>query len=1557
METAKQEAKRQNKQIEIESLHTENSTTVANPDGKTVGTYVHTAPIRVKKDGAWKAIDTTLVEDNGVIRPKVSKADVTLSAGGNTLLATARTGKGEAAIGAPGTLPKPELSGSTATYRSAYGPGVDLVITATPTGLRQEIVIRQRPAGKLDLRLAVKLPGGVKYGKDASGRPTLPAADAGGKATPLPPALLLDEKAARPDAAPDAGRMSTVPVTVEQTAKGPELRLAPDQGLLTDPEVTYPVRLLMDSTPWYGPGMPADTFISTTWKVGSANQNMDSLVAGKTNDGAVWRSYIRFDLSTAPFFGKKILNADVRPWNYIANACGAEVGDIAVRRITSDWTMNSLRWDNQPSATTSGQGIKGSGVGRDAYGNPCPNLPAQEVYYSIEGIVQAWSNGDPNYGLQVGALNEGGPLNYREYLSAEWAGIGGRGPVLFVEYEAPPKIKGIFMPYMQNPTVGDDLDNTFTSDTMPVAFPVTEEEALAHRENADDYFMEDSAVGFTVPDDMTQEEWLGAIGAEHTPEPEPSPPPTGPDTTPPTVIGTGPTNDAVDVTTGTQVRTSFSEPVTEAQVTVKDSTGTTVSGNSTMEMTSTVLAFTPSLPLTANTRYTAEVSRAKDAAGNILATPHTWSFTTGQADPDPTPTPTPVEHTVSLPVQTDTWLDNQGSLGPSGPILWAGAYGSTDPRAIERTYLKFDTSSLAGKTITDAKLELWNSSSYGCGDSGSGIKAQKVTTSWNADTLTWANQPSATSDGEAVAKDPGGCTGTPPTDVAWTWPLTGTVQAWASGQSNHGLLLRGVNESASAPLYDRGYHAAETEAVPAHPPALKVTYTDGTAPTPTPTPTSTPTPTPTSTPTPTPTSTPTSTPTPTRTYDPLCARSPQWSRGATYAEGTYVTHNDYVWAALKLGTWETRGEPGVDSKGWESRGYCWSTLVGERPSDIIAKMQNQPKTTGTSPSASAQVQAEPQPTTVTRDIKPSIGKMWTRPFTTEGGNAITSTTTPHLMAKTANPLGRPSGVEFEVEHDPKASSQGQGLIWSGTATNISSGTTGSLQVPGGKLADGWKVRWRARASADGVSGTWSGWQGLHIDVTGPAMPQPSIKSSVPTPTDASPKIQAAAARKFPYERMSYAECQKAVGDLNSPSNDNSLHRQAFSYKNSFSMCYSMWIGERDEDDEVDRSTDLISTAKWSARLTIIFYTHVGKAAKNGVPNVQARDAAKPDGTALSGVNSRQVKAWVRVDEVKIYDSNWKDNRFKVAFGEKGSNCDATYQENGQAKKLGYGREASVVQWRDGGDFEVTLDVPWDGFPHTDKMGTCSLEPSLKYMNNPELMDSYYRLNPLDHKGKEWDQSFICDSADWITAYSGGCVVDSIRPTFILDGNEKKVVRSAHHIWAALYRPSDTDPGRGTQKNIPGRIDRSNPGCERVNGVIGRCLHRTRDKAVIDKNRGVAIPACRVVKPGYKSPDSCDEYPFASTVEGASNSTYDYSVELIPVKDNCSSGSRLGVWYQRHRIRERSPFWVDVIVKGATRPSSGLPGIVVTNPFPDEALDYATCTVDGIGDNIPGPVVP
>ncbi|GAA4224652.1 hypothetical protein FHR32_006892 [Streptosporangium album] len=177
MQNATEEAKKQNKPIEIASLHTENSTTVANPDGKTLGTYVYSQPVRVKRDGAWKAVDTTLVAENGVVKPRAVKLDISLSDGGDTTLLTAKgeslgvnKGKaGEIEIAASNMLPAPKLSGNKAVYESAYGRGIDLVVTVTPTGFHREIVIRERPARQLTLLISADLPSGMSYGKTSSG--------------------------------------------------------------------------------------------------------------------------------------------------------------------------------------------------------------------------------------------------------------------------------------------------------------------------------------------------------------------------------------------------------------------------------------------------------------------------------------------------------------------------------------------------------------------------------------------------------------------------------------------------------------------------------------------------------------------------------------------------------------------------------------------------------------------------------------------------------------------------------------------------------------------------------------------------------------------------------------------------------------------------------------------------------------------------------------------------------------------------------------------------------------------------------------------------------------------------------------------------------------------------------------------------------------------------------------------------------------------------------------------------------------------------------------------
>ncbi len=53
--------------------------------------------------------------------------------------------------------------------------------------------------------------------------------------------------------------------------------------------------------------------------------------------------------------------------------------------------------------------------------------------------------------------------------------------------------------------------------------------------------------------------------------------------------------------------------------------------------------------------------------------------------------------------------------------------------------------------------------------------------------------------------------------------------------------------------------------------------------------------------------------------------------------------------------------------------------------------------------------------------------------------------------------------------------------------------------------------------------------------------------------------------------------------------------------------------------------------------------------------------------------------------------------------------------------------------------------------------------------NPEPMDSYKKLNPTLN-GKPFKPTLVGDSATWIKAYQGGCIVNTIRPVFILNGN-------------------------------------------------------------------------------------------------------------------------------------------------------------------------------------------
>ncbi len=99
------------------------------------------------------------------------------------------------------------------------------------------------------------------------------------------------------------------------------------------------------------------------------------------------------------------------------------------------------------------------------------------------------------------------------------------------------------------------------------------------------------------------------------------------------------------------------------------------------------------------------------------------------------------------------------------------------------------------------------------------------------------------------------------------------------------------------------------------------------------------------------------------------------------------------------------------------------------------------------------------------------------------------------------------------------------------------------------------------------------------------------------------------------------------------------------------------------------------------------------------------------------------------------------------------------------------------------------------------------------------------------------------------------------------------------------------------------------------------LTRTRDAARITANRAAARklyveqyaeePVCAAITDPDEPPGpcNCDEYPFASTNEGASSGAF--SVKRIDSADNQQVGTRLGNFFTSQRVVNGDPFYVNV----------------------------------------------
>ncbi|WP_163165028.1 Ig-like domain-containing protein [Arthrobacter sp. Alg241-R88] len=209
----------------------------------------------------------------------------------------------------------------------------------------------------------------------------------------------------------------------------------------------------------------------------------------------------------------------------------------------------------------------------------------------------------------------------------------------------------------------------------------------------------------------------------------------GGDTTPPTVTATSPSGNAVAVSSN--VTGTFSEAMTASSVSSSTFTltgpGTTTPVSAAVTYAGNVATLNPTADLAASTLYTATIksgaSGVKDAAGNALAADRTWTFTTAAPAGGGGTT-----ETVTLTATDDSYVSSGAATTNNGTSTMLGV----DNSPVEATYLKFDLSAYAGRTLQSATLQL---RSAGSGSTGTQNVRLALSDSWDQSVITYNNRP------------------------------------------------------------------------------------------------------------------------------------------------------------------------------------------------------------------------------------------------------------------------------------------------------------------------------------------------------------------------------------------------------------------------------------------------------------------------------------------------------------------------------------------------------------------------------------------------------------------------------------------------------------------------------------------------------------------------------------------------------------------------------------------------------------------------------------------------
>jgi hypothetical protein len=428
-------AKATRTKVPVTGATTPTDSLTANPDGTL--TLDHAlAPVRKMVQGSWQNLDPTLVlNKDGSVAPKLTTSALTLSGGGAGALATMGGAGRSLALTLPMSLPRPTLSGATATYASVL-PGVDLQVTAEAQGGFSEVLVVHDAAAAANpalasLRLATRT-SGVDLSADAAGNIT--AKDHTGHAAfTAPTPFMWDSAKATPKQAPvdspithtlvDA--QSGMPVASSAASPGEgahvkamgtqvgsgAINLKADQGLLTDPGTVWPVYIDPTFTaPSAGSSLNSWTTVSDAYPTTSFWKTTGYLKVGYCGWAdcvtAENRSFVNVSVPSV-LYGSTLLSSQLNFTEEWSPSCTA----TPVQLWTTNSISSSTTWNAQPTWASN----IGSQTVAHGYSSSCP---AAGVGFDItstmqNAVNQGWTN--QTFGLRAG--NETDSYGWKQFAN------------------------------------------------------------------------------------------------------------------------------------------------------------------------------------------------------------------------------------------------------------------------------------------------------------------------------------------------------------------------------------------------------------------------------------------------------------------------------------------------------------------------------------------------------------------------------------------------------------------------------------------------------------------------------------------------------------------------------------------------------------------------------------------------------------------------------------------------------------------------------------------------------------------------------------------------------------------------------------------------------------------------------------------------------------------------------------------------------------------------------------------------------------------------------------